>query len=105
MKQRLGLPMSLYYRLKLWKAMRRMVSDVSETVWPDVMRKKANCSKTELSEYTQVRAAQLVHPKVDALLKQYPRISGAVGTQLLAAASRGVELQIRRKTLKAGGIR
>jgi hypothetical protein len=97
MRKRLGQPLSLYYRLKLRKVMRQIASEVSETVWPDVMRKKPNCSSKELNEYTRVRAGQLVHPRIDGLLKQHPRVNGAFGSQLVASATTSVEKLIKQK--------
>jgi hypothetical protein len=92
----------------LWKSRRRIVREAAQAIWPDVLRKKPNCSPAELNEYTRVRAAQLVHPKMDALLKQHPQINGALGSKLLATAIRGVEAIVNQKlaelatTLKRG---
>jgi hypothetical protein len=97
MRCRFELPVSLYYRLKVWKAVRQIVSEVSEGVWPDVMRKRPGCSTRELNEYARVRAGQLVHPRVDALLKLNPSINGVLGDRLLAIASSRVEKLIQGK--------
>ena len=91
------LPVSMYYRLKLRKQLRHIADSVAETLWPDVMRRKPKCSKSELKEYLGVRAAQLVHPRVDALLEQHPTISGELGNQLQAVATQAVAALVQRK--------
>ena len=77
--------------------MRSIVTEGASALWPDVVRKKPNSSPAELKEYVQIRSAQLVHPKVDALLKDYPSVSATIGNRLLAIATRGVEAAINRR--------
>src|SRR5690349_7521983 len=97
MQNRLVWPLGVFFHLKLRRSVREIVRDAANTLWPDVVRKKPNSSLTELNEYVQIRAAQLVHPKVDALLRAYPSVSAGVGNRLLAIASRGVESVIARR--------
>jgi hypothetical protein len=97
MRNGLGWPMSIFFRLRMRKIVRQMVTEVSGGLWPDGLRKKPGCSSAELGEYVQVRSAQLVHPRIDALLKDHPQVSGAVASQLLAAAAAGVQASIKRR--------
>ena len=97
MRNGFGWPMSMYFRLKMRKIVRQIVREVADGLWPDVMRKKPGCSSAELGEYVQVRAAQLVHPRIDAVLKAHPSVSGAIATQLLAIATGGVQANIKRR--------
>src|SRR5215203_1006416 len=91
------LPVSMYYRLKLRKQLRQIAGSVAETLWPDVMRRKPKCSKSELREYVGIRAAQLVYPNVDALLERHPTLNGDLGNQLQAVATQAVEALVQRK--------
>ena len=97
MREGFTLTASLYYRLKLRKPLQRIVASLAETLWLDVMRRKPKCSNTELREYAQIRARQLVQPRVDELLKQHPTINAALANRLHSAVSRKVEGFVRRK--------
>ena len=53
----------------------------------DMLRKRPRCSDAALTEYTRVRAAQLVHPLVDDLLKADSSLDAAAANELILIAS------------------
>jgi hypothetical protein len=65
----------------------RISQEVYPTLWEDVCRKLPSTSQAELTEYANIRAAQLVQPHVDALLKQYTALGGVFGSRLVVKSS------------------
>ena len=76
-----------------WQSVRiaRMIYPV---LWENVRRKIPGArGTTDLTEYAQVRAAQLVQEHVDIMMQSDPALSGAFATQLLnRSTDRAVKL-------------
>lgn len=65
----------------------RISQAIYPTLWEDVCRKLPTSSRTELAEYANIRAAQLVQPHVDTLVKQYTNLDGVFGSVLVVKSS------------------
>ena len=53
----------------------------------DMLRKRSRCSDAALVDYSRTRAAQLVHPLVDDLLKADSTLDAAAANELIVIAS------------------
>ena len=61
----------------------RIARNIYPTLWENVRRKIPNTSGTDLTEYAQVRAAQLAQEQVDVIMQANPALSGAFAARLL----------------------
>ncbi len=84
-----------------WRSARRVkqvaktiAGEVQPDLWESVRRKISGGVKhqTELHDYAHVRATQLTHQRVDAMIRSDPTMSGAFANQVILKAS---ELAVR----------
>ena len=87
----------LYYRIRLRKALRQIVTDGASAVWPDLIRKQPNCSSAELREYLHIRAAQVAYPKLQASLQQYSGLSSDLADRLLKITTKAIQDRVNTK--------
>jgi hypothetical protein len=83
-------PRALWALIVAWRRERRMsrvanaiAADVFPELWVGARRKLTHSSKSELAEYTRIRAGQLIHGKVDEILRADSRLQAQFGNRLL----------------------
>jgi hypothetical protein len=65
-----------------WRSV-RIARSIYPALWESVRRKISNPNVTDLTQYAQVRAAQLAQEQVDLIMQADPSLSGAFATRLL----------------------
>jgi hypothetical protein len=92
---------TLRFNLRARRESRRIATQIQPKLWEDVRRKLPGTSRQELANYAQVRAAQLIQPRVDALLTRHRALPGLFGTLLLTRTTERAVEGIMRSVARA----
>ena len=82
------LPFSAWSRERRKRRLvKQLALQVVHELRSDVLRRASRGSRADLMDYASIRAAQLIHPRVDELLKSDHSVTASEGNELIVLAS------------------
>ena len=91
----------LNQKRKLGRLSLRLARQSEAAFWEEIKRRVGGMDPAEARSYVETRAAQFVHPQVDRLLKQHPRLDAADGPALIVKSAEALTALIVTHRLKA----
>jgi hypothetical protein len=95
MTRRFAVKLTKPFRAYYWRLRsNRYATQIARQILPELRqtaRRKMGspgCSKADIRQYTEVRAAQLAQPLVDEILRANPRFPGFLGNEMIVSAAR-----------------